>query len=113
MLFTSSLGLNTANLLLYGSIVSTTDPFTHNIKALLKMLSQHNLCFGLGLLLISLLHRYTLFVLRLSKILFGLQDDGSELSGRGGESESEEESKEDNRAESKQVLFEPVISDSE
>ena len=105
MLFTSSLGLNTANLLLYGSIVSTTDPFTHNIKGLLKMLSRHNLCFGLGLLLISLLQRYTLFVLRLSKILFGLQD--------GGESESEEESKEDSRAESKQVLFEPVISDSE
>lgn len=52
-----------------------------------------------------------MFVLRLSKILFGLQDDGSELSG--GESESEEESKEDSRAESKQVLFEPVISDSE
>ena len=49
-----------------------------------------------------------MFVLRLSKILFGLQDDGSELSG--GESESEEESKEDSRAESKQVLFEPVIS---
>lgn len=48
---------------------------------------------------------------RLSKILFDLQDDGSELSG--GESESEEESKEDSRAESKQVPFEPVISDSE
>ena len=52
-----------------------------------------------------------MFVLRLSKILFGLQDDGSELSG--GESESEEESKDDSRAESKQLSFEPVISDSE
>lgn len=57
------------------------------------------------------LFRYTLFVFRLSKILFDLQDDGSELSG--GESESEEESKEDSRAESKQVPFEPAISDSE
>lgn len=45
-----------------------------------------------------------MFVLRLSKILFGLQDDGSE---------SEEDSKENSRAESKQVLFEPVTSDSE
>ena len=52
-----------------------------------------------------------MFVFRLSKILFDLQDDGSELSG--GESESEEESKEDSGAESKQVPFEPVISDSE
>lgn len=100
-----------ANLLLYGSIVSTTDPFTHNIKALSKILSRHNLCFGLGLLLISLLPRYTLFVFRLSKIVFDLQDDGSELSG--GESESEEGSEEDSRAESKQVPFEPVISGSE
>ena len=52
-----------------------------------------------------------MFVFRLSKILFDLQDDGSELSG--GESECEQESKEDSRAESKQVPFEPVISDSE
>ena len=52
-----------------------------------------------------------MFVFRLSKILFDLQDDGSELSG--GESESEEKSEEDSKAESKQVLFEPVISESE
>ena len=52
-----------------------------------------------------------MFVSRLSKILFDLQDDGSELSG--GESESEAESEEDSKAESKQVPFEPVISESE
>lgn len=46
---------------------------------------------------------------RLSKMLFDLQDDGSELSG--GESESEQESEEDSRTESKEVSFEPVISD--
>ena len=100
-----------ANLLLYGSIVSTTGHFTYNIKALSKILSRHNLCFGLGPLLISLLPRYILFVSRLSKILVDLQDDGSELSG--GESESEAESEEDSKAESKQVPFEPVISESE
>ena len=72
--------------------------------------SRHNLCFGLGPLWTALLPRYTLLVFRLSKILFGLRDDGSELSG--GESESEEDSEEDSKAERKQVPFEPVISDS-